>query len=73
MCEHAQTVMCFLFQTLVSLVRLFDRGLLDRTLGWVKENPFRAVVVVRWAGGGLAMILGRGLELISSLSHAVFI
>jgi len=69
----AHTVMCFLSYTLVSLVRLFDRGLLDKTVGWVKENLFRAVAGVKRVGGGLAVILGRGLELISSLSHAVSI
>ena len=69
----AHTVMCFLSHTLVSLVRLFDRGLLDKTVGWVKENLFRAVAGVRRAGGGLAVILGRGLELVSSLSNAILI
>lgn len=69
----AHTVMSFLSHTLVSLVRLFDRGLLDKTVGWVKENLFRAVAGVKRVGGGLAVILGRGLELISSLSHAVSI
>lgn len=67
----AHTVMCFLSHTLVSLVRLFDRGLLDKTVGWLKENLFRAVAGVKRAGGGLAVILGRGLELVSSLSRAI--
>jgi len=67
----AHTVMCFLSHTLVSLVKLFDRGLLDKTIGWLKENLFKAVAGVRRAGGGLAVILGRGLELVSSLSRAV--
>jgi hypothetical protein len=69
----AHTVMCFLSYKLVSLVRLFDRELLDRTVGWVKKNLFRAVAGVKSVGEGLAVILGRGLELISSLSHAVSI
>jgi len=69
----AHTVLCFLSHTLVSLVRLFDRGLLDKTIGWVKENLFRAVAGVKRIGGGLAVILGRGLELVSSLSHAILI
>jgi hypothetical protein len=69
----AHTVMCFLSHTLVSLVRLFDRGLLNKTVGWVKENLFRAIAGVRRAGGGLAVILGRGLELVSSLSNAILI
>ena len=69
----AHTVMCFLSHTLVSLVRLFDRRLVDKTVGWVKENLFRAVAGVKRVGGGLAVILGRGLELVSSLSHAVSI
>lgn len=67
----AHTVMCFLSHTLVSLVKLFDGKLLDKTVGWLKENLFRAVAGVRRVGGGLAVILGRGLELVSSLSHAV--
>jgi len=67
----AHTVMCLLSHTLVSLVRLFHKGLLDKTIGWVKENLFRAVAGVKRVGGGLAVILGRGLEPISSLSHAV--
>ena len=67
----AHTVMSFLSHTLVSLVKLFDRRLLGKTVGWLKENLFRAVAGVRRVGGGLAVILGRGLELISSLSHAV--
>lgn len=69
----AHTVMCFLSHTLVSLVKLFDGRLLDKTVGWLKENLFRAVAGVRRVGGGLAVILGRGLELVSSLSHAVLI
>jgi len=67
----AHTVMCFLSHTLVSLVRLFDRRLLDRTVGWLKENLFRAVAGVRRVGGGIAVALGRGLELVSSLSRAI--
>jgi hypothetical protein len=67
----AHTVMCFLSHTLVSLVKLFDGRLLDKTVGWLKENLFRAVAGVRRVGGGLTVILGRGLELVSSLSHAV--
>ena len=67
----AHTVMCFLSHTLVSLVRLFDRRLVDKTIGWVKENLFRAVAGVRRVGEGLAVVLGRGLELVSSLSHAI--
>ena len=63
----AHTVLCFLSYTLVSLVRLFDVGLLGRSVGWVKENLFRAVAGVRWVGGRLAVVLGRGLELLSSL------
>jgi hypothetical protein len=69
----AHTVMCFLSHTLVSLVKLFDGKLLDKTVGWLKENLFRAVAGVRRVGGGLAVILGRGLELVSSLSHAILI
>ena len=69
----AHTVMCFLSHTLVSLVKLFDGRLLDKTVGWLKENLFRAVAGVRRVGGGLAVILGRGLELVSSLSHAILI
>jgi hypothetical protein len=69
----AHTVMCFLSHTLVSLVKLFDGRLLDKTVGWLKENLFRAVAGVRRVGGGLTVILGRGLELVSSLSHAVLI
>lgn len=69
----AHTVMCFLSHTLVSLVKLFDGKLLDKTVGWMKENLFRAVAGVRRVGGGLTVILGRGLELVSSLSHAVLI
>jgi hypothetical protein len=38
---------------------------------WVKENLFRAVAGVRRVGEGLAVVLGRGLELVSSLSHAI--
>ncbi len=69
----AHTVMSFLSHTLVSLVKLFDGKLLDKTVGWLKENLFRAVAGVRRVGGGLAVILGRGLELVSSLSHAILI
>ena len=69
----AHTVMCFLSHTLVSLVKLFDGKLLDKTVGWLKENLFRAVAGVRRVGGGLTVILGRGLELVSSLSHVVLI
>jgi hypothetical protein len=69
----AHTVMSFLSHTLVSLVKLFDGKLLDKTVGWMKENLFRAVAGVRRVGGGLAVILGRGLELVSSLSHAILI
>ena len=69
----AHTVMGFLSHTLVSLVKLFDRRLPDKTVGWLKENLFKAVAGVRRAGGGLAVILGRGLELVSSLSRAVLI
>ena len=63
----AHTALCFLSYTLVSMVRLFDGGLLGRSVGWVKENLFRAVAGVRWVGGGLAVFLGRGLELLLSL------
>lgn len=66
-------MMCVLSHALVSLVRLFDRGLLDRTVGWVKEYLFRAIAGVRRVGGGLAVILGRGLELVISLSNAILI
>jgi hypothetical protein len=69
----AHTVMCFLSHTLISLVRLFDKGLVDKTVGWVKENLFRAVAGVRRVERGLAVILGRGLELISSLCHVISI
>jgi len=69
----AHTVICLLSHSLVSLIRLFDRGLLDKTIGWVKENLFRAVAGVKRVGEGLAVVLGRGLELISSLSHALAI
>jgi hypothetical protein len=67
----AHTVMCFLSHTLVSLVRLFDEGVVGRSVGWVKENLFRVVAGVRWVGRGLAVILGRGLELLSSLCRAI--
>jgi len=69
----AHTVICFLSHTLVSLVKLFDRGLLDKTIGWLKENLFKSVAGVKRVGGGLAVILGRGLKLVSSLSRAVLI
>ena len=69
----AHTVMCFLSHTPVSLVKLFDGKLLDKTVGWLKENLFRAVAGVRRVGGGLAVILGRGIELVSSLNLAVLI
>ncbi len=63
--------MGFLSHTLVSLIKLFDRKLLDKTVGWIKENLFKAVAGVKRVGGGIAVILGRGLQLISSLSHAI--
>ena len=67
----AHTVMCFLSHTLVSLVRLFDEGVVGKSVGWVKENLFRVVAGVRWVGRGLAVVLGRGLELLSSLCRAI--
>jgi len=67
----AHTVMCFLSHTLVSLIKLFDRKLFDKTTGWIKENLFKVVAGVKRVGGGLAVILGRELEFISSLSHTI--
>jgi len=67
----AHIAMCFLSHTLVSLIKLFDRKLLDTTVGWIKENLFKAVAGVKRVGGGLAVILGRGLQFMSSLSHAI--
>ena len=63
--------LCFLSHTLVSLIKLFDKKLLDKTVGWLKENIFKVVAGVKRVGGGLAVILGRGLQFVSSLSHAI--
>ncbi len=63
--------MCFLSHTLVSLIKLFDKKLLDKTVGWIKENLFEVVAGVKRVGGGMAVILGRGLQFMSSLSHAI--
>lgn len=57
----------FLSYTLVSVVSLFNTGLLSRSVVSVKENLFRSDPDVRQVGGGLAVFLGRGFELFSSL------
>lgn len=67
----AHTTMCFLSHTMVSLIKLFDKKLLDKTVGWIKENIFKAVAGVRKVGGGITVILGRGLALIYSLHSTI--
>ena len=67
----AHIALCFLSHTLVSLIKLFNQELLDKTIGWLKENLFKAVAGVKRVGGGIAVTFGRGLQLISSLSHAI--
>ena len=67
----AHIALCFLSHTLVSLIKLFDKTLLDKTVGWLKENLFEVVAGVKGVGGGIAVTFGRGLQLISSLSHAI--
>ena len=63
--------MCFLSHTLVSLINLFDKKLLDKTVGWIKENLFKVVAGVKTVEEGVRVTFGRGLELISSLSSNI--
>lgn len=63
--------MCFLSHTLSSLIKLFDKKLFDKTLGWIKENLFKVVAGVQTVGEGIRVAFGRGLELLSSLSSHI--
>jgi len=67
----AHTVMCFLSHTLVSLIKLFDRKLFDKTTGWIKENLFKVVAGVKAVREGIRVTFGKGLKFISALSHTI--
>jgi len=67
----AHIALCFLSHTLVSLIKLFDKKLLDKTVGWIKESLFKVVAGVKAVGEGLRVTFGRGLEFISSLSQTL--
>jgi hypothetical protein len=67
----AHIALCFLSHTLVSLIKLFHQKLLDKTIGWLKENLFKAVAGVKAVGEGITVTFGRGLHFISSLSHTI--
>ena len=67
----AHTVMCFLSHTLVSLIKLFDRRLFDKTTGWIKENLFKVVAGVKAVREGIRVTFGKGHKFISTLSHII--
>lgn len=67
----AHTVMCFLSHTLVSLIKLFDRKIFEKTTGWIKENLFKVVAGVKTVREGIRVTLGKGLKFISALSHTI--
>ena len=67
----AHTVMCFLSHTLVSLIKLFDRKLFDKTTGWIKENLFKVVAGVKAVREGIRVTFGKGHKFISSLSRII--
>lgn len=67
----AHTALCFLSHTLTSLVKLFHKNLCDKTIGWIKENLFKAVAGVKRVEEGIRVTFGKGLELLSSLSSHI--
>jgi len=67
----AHVALCFLSHTMVALIKLFDEKLLDKTVGWIKDNLFKAVAGVRTVGEGITVMLGRGLALIYALHSTI--